>query len=39
MIKRLGITDFWEDDPAQVKIMEASCPGVAFHLVNSSHTT
>jgi hypothetical protein len=37
MIKRLGVTDFWEDDPEEAKIIETMCPGVAIHLVNSSH--
>lgn len=35
MIKRLGLTDYYEDDPAQVNNLMVMCPGVEIHLVNS----
>lgn len=35
-INRLGVTDFFEDDPVQIEIIRKLCPDVQVHEVKNS---
>lgn len=37
MIKDLNITDFYEDDPEQVKIIKDKVPSITIHLVKGKY--